>query len=249
MGPIGPAGRRPLQIQMPLRGNRFRMTTSPRVTLGLWQWPWLVARKSLPLCLNRLWSNLTSGTPSHSCPFWQPSCTSRRSAPDGPKRLGTAPTHKAVGRDFFCGLQDRGGLPSATGELRSFHEFVATKPHLIPRRPATCAHLFPTGCITVDGGQVYQFFAFFAVFRNADAFFIHLAQPILGHGGFDVEFAALQGLFKVMAGFGVIPCDAASQKIEHPQHGLGFWQALFGGFGVPKGSFFIFFVTVKIGIA
>ena len=59
------------------------------------------ARKSLPLCLNRLWSNLTSGTPSHSCPFWQPSCTSRRSAPDGPKRLGTAPTHKAVGRDFF----------------------------------------------------------------------------------------------------------------------------------------------------
>ena len=25
---------------------------------------WFVARKSLPLCLNRLWSNLTSGTPS-----------------------------------------------------------------------------------------------------------------------------------------------------------------------------------------
>ena len=73
-------------------------------------------------------------------------------------------------------------------------------------------------------------------------FFIHLAQPILGHGGFDVEFTALQGLFKVMAGFGVIPCDAASQEIEHPQHGLGFWQSLFGGFGVPKGSFFIFFV-------
>ena len=24
---------------------------------------------------------------SHSCPFWQPSCTFRRSAPDGPKRL------------------------------------------------------------------------------------------------------------------------------------------------------------------
>ncbi len=42
-----------------------------------------------------------SGLPSHSCPFWQPSCASRRSAPDGPKRLGTAPTHKAVGRDFF----------------------------------------------------------------------------------------------------------------------------------------------------
>ena len=105
------------------------------------------------------------------------------------------------------------------------------------------------GCITVYGGQVYQFFAFFAVFGDADAFFIHLAQPILGHGGFDVEFAALQGLFEVMAGFGVISCDAASQEIKHPQHGLGFWQALFGGFGVPKGGFFIFFVTVKIGIA
>ena len=71
----------------------------------------------------------------------------------------------------------------------------------------------------------------------------------MGHGNFDVEFAALQGLFKVMAGFGIISCYAASQEIEHPQQSLGFWQSLFSGFGVPKGSFFIFLVTVKIGIA
>ncbi len=47
---------------------------------------------------------------SHSCPFWQPSCTFRRSAPDGPKRLpGPAPTHTAAGRF----------LRPATGRLRT----------------------------------------------------------------------------------------------------------------------------------
>ena len=56
-----------------------------------------------------------SGRPSHSCPFWQPSCSFRQSAPNGPKRLGTAPTHKATGR--FCSPQDRGELRSAACEL------------------------------------------------------------------------------------------------------------------------------------
>ena len=31
---------------MPLRGNKFRMTTSPRVTLALWKKSWLVVRGS-----------------------------------------------------------------------------------------------------------------------------------------------------------------------------------------------------------
>ena len=50
---------------------------------------------------DRLWPTVRSGPPSHGCPFWQPSCAFRWSAPDGPKRLGTAPTHKADGREFF----------------------------------------------------------------------------------------------------------------------------------------------------
>ena len=35
-----------------------------------------------------------NGTPSHSCPFWQPSCASCWSAPDGPKRLTGRPLRK-----------------------------------------------------------------------------------------------------------------------------------------------------------
>ena len=31
---------------MPLCGNRFKLTTSPRVTLGLWKKSWLVVRGS-----------------------------------------------------------------------------------------------------------------------------------------------------------------------------------------------------------
>ena len=77
----------------------------PRVTLGSWQRPWLVVRGSwLVKTYHHTRIGMAkshNGLPSHSCPFWQPSCTSRRSAPDGPKRLGTAPTHKAVGRVFF----------------------------------------------------------------------------------------------------------------------------------------------------
>ena len=42
LGPIGPAGRRPPRTQMPLRGNKLKRTTSPRVTLGLWKKSWLV---------------------------------------------------------------------------------------------------------------------------------------------------------------------------------------------------------------
>ena len=99
---------------MPLRGNRLRMMTSPRVTLGSWKKSWLVVRcswlVSLLLFLDKLWPNLSSGLAtceplqtyhytrigcdrvsqrdaSLCCPFWQPSCAFRWSAPDGPKRL------------------------------------------------------------------------------------------------------------------------------------------------------------------
>ena len=41
---------------------------------------------------------------------------------------------------FFCGLQDRGGLPSATSELRLFHEFIAAKPH--PKGPSHTILIF-----------------------------------------------------------------------------------------------------------
>ncbi len=41
-----------------------------------------MAHKSLPLYLDRLWLNLSSGLP-----------------------FGTAPTHKAMGRVFFCNLR------------------------------------------------------------------------------------------------------------------------------------------------
>ena len=58
---------------------------------------WLVARKSLPLCLNRLWSNLTSGTPSGR-----------------PLRTRPLAVH-------FLWSQNRSELPSAAGELRSIY--------------------------------------------------------------------------------------------------------------------------------
>ena len=38
-----------------------------------------------------------NGTPSHSCPFWQPSCASCWLAPDGPKRLTGRPLRKRSG--------------------------------------------------------------------------------------------------------------------------------------------------------
>ena len=52
---------------MPLRGNKLKLTTSPRVTLGSWKnsGSWFV--KSLLLYSNRLWSNLSSGLPT-----WKP---------------------------------------------------------------------------------------------------------------------------------------------------------------------------------
>ena len=107
--------------QQQIQKNNIASSDPPLVTIA-------AARKSLPLCLNRLWSNLTSGTPSHSCPFWQPSCASRRSAPDGPKRLGTAPTHKAAGRAFFCDL-----WPAS----------IAAHPHLNRTTPPGHPGMFP----------------------------------------------------------------------------------------------------------
>ena len=41
------AVRRPPWTQMPLHGNKLRMTTSPRVTLGSWKKLWLVTCGSL----------------------------------------------------------------------------------------------------------------------------------------------------------------------------------------------------------
>ena len=60
------AVRRSPRTQMPLLGDKFRITTSLRVPLGLWQWPWLIKA-----CLysDRLWSNLTSGTPATAVRF------------------------------------------------------------------------------------------------------------------------------------------------------------------------------------
>ena len=42
-----------------------------------------------------------SGPPSHGCPFWQPSCAFRWSAPDGPKRLSGRPLRTRPMAVFF----------------------------------------------------------------------------------------------------------------------------------------------------
>ena len=54
-----------------------------------------------------------NGTPSHSCPFWQPSCASCWSAPDGPKRLTGRPLRKRSGGPPRFGR--RGGKIVASG--------------------------------------------------------------------------------------------------------------------------------------
>ena len=41
---------------------------------------------------------------SHSCPFWQPSCAFRWSAPDGPKRLPRSPL-RSPSRGYFYKLR------------------------------------------------------------------------------------------------------------------------------------------------
>ena len=62
---------------------------------------------SIGTTLPEVMVSTTSALPSHSCPFWQPSCAFRRSAPDGPKRLGTAPTHKAAGQIGRASCRER----------------------------------------------------------------------------------------------------------------------------------------------
>ena len=67
---------------MPLRGDRLRMTTSPRVTLGSWKKSWLVVHCSWLV---------------KACHYTRMGCgrISQRDA------LWASPTHKAVGRVFL----------------------------------------------------------------------------------------------------------------------------------------------------
>ena len=74
------------------------------------------------------------GPPSNSCSFWQPSCAFRWSAPDGSKRLRTAPTEAQIGAIF-----------TSEGYSRwcRYSESVAAQRHLSPRRPANCGAVRP----------------------------------------------------------------------------------------------------------
>ena len=69
--------------------------------------PWLVARGSWLVKAHHHseWAVVKyhSGPPSHGCPFWQPSCAFRWSAPDGPKRLSGRPLRTRPIAVFFCG--------------------------------------------------------------------------------------------------------------------------------------------------
>ena len=99
--------RRSPRTQMPLLGDKFRITTSLRVPLGLWQWPWLIKA-----CLysDRLWSNLTSGTPATAVRFGNRPAPSAGRHLTGQKGFRASPTHKAVGRDFFVASKQRSHL-------------------------------------------------------------------------------------------------------------------------------------------
>ena len=67
-----------------------------------------MARKSLLLCLNRLWSNLTqSGTPATAVRFGNRPAPSAGRHLTGQKGFRASPTHKAVGRDFFVASKQR----------------------------------------------------------------------------------------------------------------------------------------------
>jgi hypothetical protein len=70
-----------------------------------------------------------AGTPSHSCPFQQPSCASRWSAPDGLERLA---------RPYDD--PEWGHFLRAEGYSRRCYQFksVTAQRHLSPRRPAAC---------------------------------------------------------------------------------------------------------------
>ena len=98
------AVRRSPRTQMPLLGDKFKITTSLRVPLGLWQWPWLIKA-----CLysDRLWSNLTSGTPATAVRFGNRPAPSAGRHLTGQKGFRASPTHKAAGRDFFVASKQR----------------------------------------------------------------------------------------------------------------------------------------------
>ena len=97
---------------MPLRGDRLRMTTSPRVTLGSWKKSWLVVRCSW-LVKAYYHSRISYGQISlagspRASPYRHTIGCDRVSQRDA---LRASPTHTVAGR-FFCDLQP------ATCELR-----------------------------------------------------------------------------------------------------------------------------------
>ena len=81
-GPDGQAGRRSSRTQMPLCGNRFKLTTSPRVTLSLWKKSWLVVRDSWLVKAGH-YIRMGCGQISQRDALW------------------ASPTHKADGRAFL----------------------------------------------------------------------------------------------------------------------------------------------------
>ena len=68
-----PAVRSSLRIQMPLRDDKFKLTTSSRGILGSWKNSdsWFVAHKSLPLYSKKLWWNLATGRLNQVGPYAQ----------------------------------------------------------------------------------------------------------------------------------------------------------------------------------
>ena len=104
------------QYEQTRRAARYarRASRSVVVSLSLSRRSRIWVRKKQWLVVSNSWfvktchytrmgcNRISQRAASHSCPFWQPSCTFRRSAPDGPKRLpGSAPTHTAAGRVFL----------------------------------------------------------------------------------------------------------------------------------------------------
>ena len=128
------AVRRSPRTQMPLLGDKFRITTSLRVPLGLWQWPWLIKA-----CLysDRLWSNLTSGTPATAVRFGNRPAPSAGRHLTGQKGLGRPLRRPRLGRFL-----------RAEGYSRRcrYSESVAAQQHLSPRRPAN-GGLRPAGAL------------------------------------------------------------------------------------------------------
>ena len=66
-----------------------------------------MARKSLLLFLNRLWSHLTSRPPATAVRFGNRLVPSAGRHLTGQKGFRASPTHKAAGRDFFVASKQR----------------------------------------------------------------------------------------------------------------------------------------------